>query len=226
VTTATQPIATLRFYPKHSAYLRPFALCYFTTLIVCWNFLGHLYLGFEQAWLHPVVAVATALVLQFGLEWIDARVNGRKPRFLNSLGDFLNFLPVAIIPGLACAMLLYPNEKLWPVMFAAGLSICSKVIFRAPVGGGKTTHVFNPSNLGIVVTLLCFPWVGLAPPYHFTENLTGIWHWVVPGCIILTGLIVHGMATADSFWSSPGCWRSSRRRRYGRGFSGCPGTTR
>src|SRR5262249_55246529 len=44
--------------------------------------------------------------------------------------------------------------------------------------------------------LILFPdVVGMAPPYHFTENLTGIWHWGVP-CIILTsGLVLHYRAT-------------------------------
>jgi enediyne biosynthesis protein E5 len=193
--TTAAPITTLRFYPKQKAILRVFALWYFTALITFWTFLGHIKLGFEQAWIHPLVGVATAFVFQFFLEWVDARANGRKPRYAGSVGDFLNFLPPAIIPGLACAMLLYPNEKLMPIIFAVALSICSKVIFRAPVGDGKTQHIFNPSNLGITVTLLCFPWVGLAPPYHFTENLTGIQHWLVPGFIILTGLVIHGLAT-------------------------------
>ena len=30
--------------------------------------------------------------------------------------------------------------------------------------GGGTRHFFNPSNLGISVTLLLFPWVGLMMP--------------------------------------------------------------
>jgi hypothetical protein len=80
-------------------------------------------------------------------------------------------------------------------MFGVGLAICSKVIFRAPVGEGKTQHIFNPSNLGIVATLLLFPWVGLAPPYHFTENLTGMWHWALPGFVLATGIIVHALFT-------------------------------
>lgn len=103
--TATAPIATLKLYPQQKAILRTFALWYFTTLIVTWNILGHTVLGFEQSWLQPLVSVATALVLNFLLEWIDARANGRRPRFLNSVADFLNFLPTSIIPGLACAML-------------------------------------------------------------------------------------------------------------------------
>ena len=92
-------------------------------------------------------------------------------------------------------MLLYPNDRLLPVIFGVGVAICSKVIFRAPVGDGKTQHIFNPSNLGIVATLLLFPSVGVAPPYHFTENLTGMWHWTLPGLVLATGIIVHALST-------------------------------
>src|SRR5262249_9619089 len=189
------PITTLQFYPKRSAILRYFALWYFTPLLVAWNILGHTVLGFEQSWLHPLVGLATALMLQFLLEWVDARVNGRRPRFLGSTENFVNFLPPAIIPGLACPMLLYPNESLYPVLFAAGLALCSRVLFLAPVGNGRTQHIFNPSNLGITATLLLFPWVGLAPPYHFTENLTGLWHWAMPAFVLVTGVIVHALFT-------------------------------
>ena len=69
------------------------------------------------------------------------------------------------------------------------------MIFRAPVGDGKTQHIFNPSNLGIVATLLLFPSIGVAPPYHFTENLTGMWHWALPGFVLATGIIVHALFT-------------------------------
>jgi Na+-translocating ferredoxin:NAD+ oxidoreductase RnfD subunit len=194
-TTTTEPIATLQFYPKRSAIRRSFALWYFTTLLIIWNFLGHLFLGFEQSHVQPLVGLATAISLQLLLEWIDARVNRRKPRFAGSWADFLNFLPPAIIPGLALTMLLYPNERLIPVIFGVAVAICSKVIFRAPVADGKTQHIFNPSNLGIVVTLLLFPWIGVAPPYHFTENLTGVWHWALPGFVLATGIIVHALFT-------------------------------
>jgi Na+-translocating ferredoxin:NAD+ oxidoreductase RnfD subunit len=145
--------------------------------------------------LQPLVGLATAISLQFLLEWIDARANNRMPRFAGSWVDLINFLPPAIIPGLALPMLLYPNERLLPVIFGVGLAICSKVIFRAPVEDGKTQHVFNPSNLGIVATLLLFPWIGVAPPYHFTENLTGVWHWVLPIIVLATGIVVHAMFT-------------------------------
>jgi hypothetical protein len=37
--------------------------------------------------------------------------------------------------------------------------------------------------------------VGIAPPYHFTENLTGAWHWALPGIILCSGLFLHYNAT-------------------------------
>src|SRR5579871_6634848 len=101
MTTTTDVITTLRFYPKRSAVRRYFALWYFTALLIVWNILGHLFLGFEQSHIQPLVGVATAIVLQFLLEWIDARASDRKPRFAGSWADVLNFLPPAIIPGLA-----------------------------------------------------------------------------------------------------------------------------
>jgi hypothetical protein len=195
IKTTAEPITTLQFYPKRSALRRYFALWYFTTLLIVWNVLGHTFLGFEQSHLQSLVGLASAIGLQILLEWIDAKVNQRKTRYSGSWADFINFLPPAIIPGLALTMLLYPNDRLMPVLFGVAVAICSKVIFRAPVADGKTQHIFNPSNLGIVATLLLFPSIGVAPPYHFTENLTGMWHWALPGIVLATGLIVHGFFT-------------------------------
>jgi enediyne biosynthesis protein E5 len=187
--------ATLLFYPKGNPKLRLFALWYFTTLMITWNGIGHTILGFEQSWATPLTAIATAIIVSMLLEWIDARARNRELRFAGSAGAFLNFLPACLIPGFACAMLLYPNERLWPVIFAVVLSMGSKVILRAPVGHGHTQHIFNPSNFGVGATLLLFPEVGFAPPYHFTENITGLWDWAVPLIVLATGIIVHGLFT-------------------------------
>ena len=187
--------ATLLFYPKGNPKLRLFALWYFTTLMIVWNVVGHTVLGFEQSWATPLVAVATAIVVSMLLDWVDARAKNRGLRYTGSVGTFLNFLPACLIPGFACAMLLYPNERLWPVIFAVVLSMGSKVIFRAPVGPGHTQHIFNPSNFGVGATLLLFPDVGFAPPYHFTENISGLWDWAVPLIVLTTGIIVHGLFT-------------------------------
>jgi len=186
---------TLLFYPKNNPKLRLFALWYFTTLMIVWNILGHTRLGFEQSWATPFVAVVTAILVSMFLDWVDARANRRELRFTKSFGDFLNFLPACLIPAFACAMLLYPNERLWPVIFAVTLSIASKLILRAPVAPGRTQHIFNPSNFGVAATLLLFPAVSFAPPYHFTENITALWDWLIPMIVLITGLIVHGVFT-------------------------------
>lgn len=187
--------ATLLFYPNKNPKLRLFALWYFTTLMVVWNVLGHTMLGFEQSWATPIVAIVTAIAISILLEWIDARATNRELRFASNPGAFVNFLPACLIPGFACGMLLYANERLWPIVFAVVLSIGSKLIFRAPVGNGHTQHIFNPSNFGIGATLLLFPEVGFAPPYHFTENITGAWDWALPLIVLGTGIVVHGLFT-------------------------------
>src|SRR3989449_1824101 len=186
---------TVLFYPNKNPKLRLIALWYFTILMIIWNILGHTYLGFEQPWAAPFVGVGTAVVMQLLLEWVDATAKNRELRFAGGLGNFLNSLPAAFIPGFACAMLLYPNERLWPIAFAVVLSIGSKVLLRAPVGGGRTQHIFNPSNFGVAATLVLFPQVGFAPPYHFTENVTGVWDWILPGVVLLSGIIIHSLFT-------------------------------
>ncbi len=186
---------TLLFYPKGSPRVRLFALWYFTTLMILWNIVGHTFLGFEQSWATPLVAVVTAVLASMALEWVDALVTGRKLRFAGSVPDFLNFLPACLIPGFACGMLLYANERLAPVVFAVVLAMASKVLLRAPVGHGHTQHIFNPSNFGVAATLLLFPDVSFAPPYHFTENITGLWDWGLPLVILASGIVVHGLFT-------------------------------
>lgn len=195
--TATEPNSnvTIQFYPQANPRNRLWALWYFCPLIALWTLFGHLVLGFEQAWLTPLVAVSVGLAAQLGLEWMDAWGKHRPPRWTQSWGEFWGMLPPAIIPSLACAMLLYPNQRLLPVVFAVVLSIASKPLLRIPVGGGRTQHLFNPSNVAISSTLLLFPDVGFAPPYHLTENLTGQWNWIVPSLILGTGIIVHALFT-------------------------------
>ena len=187
--------ATLLFYPNKNPRLRLFALWYFTGLMILWNLLGHTVLGFEQSWAAPLLAIATSIAVSMLLDWVDARANHRALRFTGSPADFFNFLPACLIPGFACSMLLFSNERLWPLAFAVVLSIGSKLGLRAPVGGGRTQHVFNPSNLGVGVTLALLPEVSFAPPYHFTENVTGLWDVGVPLLVLLSGIIIHALFT-------------------------------
>jgi hypothetical protein len=175
-----------RYTPGHLAALRRFAVG-ITTITI----LGHAYLGFEQSYAQPLVALATAYGMQLLLESLDAWCSGRRVRFAGGLLELVDFLLAPHITGLATAMLLYYNDRLWVVAFATGVAIASKTIFRAPVGAGSR-HVFNPSNFGISVTLLVFPWVGLVFPWQFTAALGRVGDWVVPAVIIGLGGFING----------------------------------
>lgn len=167
----------------------------FAVAITVLNILGHTFFGFEQSLAHPLVALASAYSAELLLELIDARCNRRAPRFLGGgVRKFVEFLLSAHITGLACAMLLYANERLGPVVFASVVAICSKCVLRAPAGEG-TRHFFNPSNFGITVTLLVFSWVSVAPPYQFTENMTGVGDWILPAVIVCTGTFLNARFT-------------------------------
>jgi hypothetical protein len=236
----SQPAATDKQYkPDHLGGLRRFALA-----ITVFNLLGHFWFGFEQSYAQPLASLATAYVTQLLLDALEAWTQHRRPRFVGGFGALVDSLLSAHISGLACAMLLYANDRIWVVCFAAAVAITSKTLFRMPVGSAKgawplllfqlvlfllllqtgeatshwsplapgwvlafrlgvlavvlvlvalipsgvpTRHYLNPSNFGIAVTLLLFPWVGIAAPYHFTENLGSIGDWALPMAIICTG---------------------------------------
>jgi Na+-translocating ferredoxin:NAD+ oxidoreductase RnfD subunit len=170
----------------------------FAIAISLLNVLGHVWLGFEQAWAHPLVALLAAYGMELAIEAIDAAVNRRRPRYAGGLRKFAEFLLSAHITGLAVSMLLYANERLWVIAFAAAVAIASKALLRTrltvPAVQSEqwpTRHFVNPSNFGISVTLLLFPWVGIAPPYHFTENVSGVLDWILPAVIVCTGTLLN-----------------------------------
>jgi enediyne biosynthesis protein E5 len=158
----------------------------FAVAISVFNLLGHVWFGFEESWAQLFISLGAAYGTEIFLEWLDARVNGRRPEFRGGFVRLVNFLLSAHITGLAVAMLLYANDRLWVIAFASVTAIASKSIFRVAARKG-TRHIFNPSNLGITVTLLLFPWVGIAPPYHFTENLPPLGRWILPAFIVVSG---------------------------------------
>jgi hypothetical protein len=132
--------------------------------------------------------------MELALEAIDAWAQRRRARFLGSPRTFAEFLLSAHITGLAVSMLLYPNERFWVTAFAVAVAIASKTLFRVPIAipgvamaEWPRRHFLNPSNIGISVTLLLFPWVGIAPPYQFTENARGVFDVVLPLLIVVSG---------------------------------------
>ena len=166
------------------------ALRMFATSITVFTIIGHLFLGFEQSPLTPIVAVLFGYALDLVLETLDARAAGRTPGYVGGAAKMVDYLLPTHIAGLACAMLLWGNASLWPYMFAVSVAVSSKYLFRLPVGG-RWRHFLNPSNFGIAVTLLLFPWVGISPPYHFTNNAWGTVDWLIPLGILMAGTMLN-----------------------------------
>lgn len=166
----------------------------FAVAITVLNILGHTVLGFEQSLAQPLVAMATAYTLEIAFELIDAWANRRPLKFVGGARNFIDFLLSAHISALAVSMLLYANERLWVVAFAAAVAISSKLLFRAPTPTGSR-HFLNPSNFGITLTLLLFSWVGIAPPYQFTENLGAAGDWILPAIIVVSGTFLNARFT-------------------------------
>ncbi len=173
-----------------SKVIRLAALRRFATTITILNIVGHIFLGFEQSWAQPLVALATTYSMELVLELMDARSHQRPLAFAGGLRNLVDFLLPAHITGLSIAMLLWANDQLLPFAFAAAVATGSKAILRVPIGKG-TRHFLNPSNLGITLTLILLPWVGFAPPYEFTENLSGAGYWILPAIIIILGSLVN-----------------------------------
>ena len=173
--------------------LRRFALSITVLTIV-----GHAYLGFEQSVAQPLVALATAYSMQLLLEWIYARCNGLTPKFYGGIGKLVDFLLPAHIAALAIAMLLYFNDRLWMVAFATSVAIGSKFVLRVPTVNGSR-HYLNPSNLGLTLTFLLFPSVGVAMPWQWTTEISGPVEWLFPVAIFVLGTMLH-LKYASRIW--------------------------
>jgi enediyne biosynthesis protein E5 len=175
--------------------LRLPALRRFAIAISVVNLLGHTILGFEPSWAQMFTSLFTAYGLELLLEWIQARVDGRAPRYRGSFVELVNFLLPAHITGLAIGMLLYANDRLLPFAFAAAVGIGSKALLTAPVG--KThRHFMNPSNLGLAAALLLLPDLSaIAVPYQFTADLMGFGDWLLPLIVICTGSFLNTFFT-------------------------------
>jgi hypothetical protein len=169
---------------------RIMALRMFAASITAFTVLGHLFLGFEQSPITPIAAVLFGYVFDLVLETMDARASGREPGYAGGAGRMADYLLPTHIAGLAVALLLWGNVSLWPYLFAMAVAVSSKYLFRIPVAG-RRRHFLNPSNFGIAVTLLLFPWVGIAPPYHFTNNVDGTLDWLIPLGILMAGTMLN-----------------------------------
>jgi enediyne biosynthesis protein E5 len=185
-TTKTPP----RHDPKVITALRRFAIS-----ITVFNIFGYTLLGFEQPWTWVFVAMATGYTTEILLEVIGARTEGRAPRFRgNGVRGVVEFLYPAHITSLAVNMLTYVNDQIFVMMFGVVVAVGAKWVLRAPVRG-RLRHYMNPSNFGIMVILLLFPWASIAPPYHFTEHISGPFDWLVPAIIVAAGTMLNAKLT-------------------------------
>ncbi|WP_036346783.1 hypothetical protein [Micromonospora sp. CNB394] len=170
------------------------ALRRFAISITVLNILGYTVLGFEQPALWPVYAVLTAYAAELLLEAVGARGEGRAPRYAGGVRNLVEFLFPAHITALAVNMLLYTNDRLLVMLFGVLVAISGKWLLRTPVDG-RLRHFMNPSNFGIAIVLLLFPWVSIAPPYHFTENLSGPADWAIVAVILVLGTMLNAKLT-------------------------------
>jgi hypothetical protein len=190
VTVSEKQQSAPRHDPKVITALRRFAIS-----ISVLNIFGYTLLGFEQPWLWPFVALVTAYATEIVLEIIGARAEGRPTRFSgNGKRGLVEFLYPAHISGLAVNMLTYVNDRIWVMVFGVIVAVGTKWILRAPVKG-RMRHYMNPSNFGIAVILVLFPWASIAPPYQFTEYVTGPVKWIVPAVILVLGTMLNAKLT-------------------------------
>jgi hypothetical protein len=176
--------------PREPLSKRVKALRMFGMTITVFTVLGAFVLGFEDSWAQPVVAVLVAYTLELAFETLDAWGRRRPPRYRGDLRTLVDYLLPAHITGLAIALLLYPGERIMPIVFAVAVAIGSKFVFRVAIGG-RSRHFLNPSNFGIAVALLAFPSIGLMAPYHFTENISGVLDWALPVGILMAGTMLN-----------------------------------
>ncbi len=171
------------------------ALKRFALSITVLNILGHTVLGFETSVLQVLVAVATTYSVELILQAIGDWSQGQRPAFMgNGFRGLVLFLLPAHITGFAISMLLFAHDELLPYVLAAAAAICSKAIFTVNVRG-KPRHFLNPSNMGLVASILIYPKIGLAAPYEFTEHLYGLLYLVLPAFILYTGSLLNGKLT-------------------------------
>lgn len=170
--------------------LRLGALRRFATVFTLFVIVGHLFLGFESSYANVIVALIAGYAMDLLLETLDAWAQDKTPRYRGGLGALVDFLLPAHISSLAVSLLLYSNEQMFPIAFASALAISSKFIFRIKIDN-KYHHFLNPSNTGIAITLILFPWVGITPPYQYTENFSGAPDWIILLFFMVFGLFLN-----------------------------------
>jgi hypothetical protein len=183
----SQPAVMDRQYnPDQLGGLRRFALA-----ITVFNLLGHFWFGFEQSYAQPLASLATAYVTQLLLDALEGWSQHRRPRFTRGFGALVNSLLSAHITALACAMLLYANDRIWVVCFTSAVAIASKTLFRMPLRGAKGAWPLLPFQLALFLFLLqtgeaTSHWIPVTSGWMLTFCL---------GALVLAALVPPGLPT-------------------------------
>lgn len=170
------------------------ALARFAVSITALTVLGLAFLGFEQAPLTPVACLLASYLSALLFEAVDSWAWRRRPEFAGGPRALFVFLLPPHITALACAMLLYGNAAFSPYVFAVVVGNGSKYLVRLRIKG-RLRHLLNPSNTGIATTLVVFHWVGIAPPYQFTNNYHEAVPWLLPLGILMLGTMLNSKLT-------------------------------
>lgn len=175
---------------------RYLALRNFAISISIFNIFGYTLLGFEQPWLWPFIAVLFAYSCEISFEFISAWAQRRERRFQgNGMRGYYEFLLPSHITALACNMLLYANNQIWPILFAVAMGVTGKHALQAPIAG-RMRHFMNPSNFGITMALVFFgSWVSIAPPYEFTEKANTFFRVLIIVIIATAGTVINALLT-------------------------------
>jgi hypothetical protein len=176
--------------------VRYIALRNFAISISVLNIFGYAWLGFEQPWLWPFLAVLVGYSTELVFETISSWVYRRQPKYMGNgaRGVYEALLP-AHITALAVNMLLYCNNQFWPVAFGVVVGVGAKHVLQAPING-RMRHFMNPSNFGLTAVLLCFShWCSIAPPYEFSENANTFFRVMIPLIIAVSGTVINAMLT-------------------------------
>ncbi|WP_460845868.1 enediyne biosynthesis protein [Phytohabitans suffuscus] len=174
---------------------RYLALRNFAISMSIFNILGYTILGFEQPWAWPFFALAIGLGLEIVIALIAAWASRSMPAFAgHGAWGVYTFLLPAYITTLAVNMLMYANDRFWPIAFAVVVAVGQKAVLIAPIKG-RWRHFMNPSNFGITTTLVLFSWVNIAPPYHFTEHVPDVFRIMIPIILLTAGTVLNGVLT-------------------------------
>jgi hypothetical protein len=164
------------------------------TLATVLTILGHTVLGFEQPVAMVLVALGTGYSCAILFEWLDARVNGRQPGYRGrGWKGVVDYLLSAHMTSITLSFLIYTNSRMGVMAFAVAAAIASKYLFRVEMDG-RQQHFMNPSNFGIALSIVLFPWV-VPIPYNFTEHVTGVFDVLVPVAFFLLGFRLNFLFT-------------------------------